>query len=260
MGAAAVGAGDAERTGDLTWEGLTAPLLAARLDVPQVALFADVGSTMDVAHRLAAEGAPAGSIVLADRQHAGRGRAGRTWTSPAGQGIWLTRLERPSDSSAAELWSVRVGLRLARALDAYSDRSVGVKWPNDLYLDGRKLGGILIEARWHDRQLLWVAVGVGINVRPPVGIPSATGLRPGTTRLEVLAALTRGLEGATALGPSLTDDERDECVARDVARGRLCVEPAKGRVVGIGPAGELLIETLHGVRAYRSGSLVFEDE
>src|SRR4051812_42306663 len=107
----------------------------------------EVGSTLDVAHELAANGAEAGTLIVANAQTAGRGRMGRTWRSEPGAGLWITLIERPGDASALEVLSLRVGLALAPALDAFTDATVQLKWPNDLYLRGRKLGGILIEAR-----------------------------------------------------------------------------------------------------------------
>ena len=89
----------------VAYDGCSADDLAARLGVPGVAMFDDVGSTLDVAHALAADGAPAGTVVLADAQSAGRGRHGRRWRSERGAGIWLTILERPSESKALEVLS-----------------------------------------------------------------------------------------------------------------------------------------------------------
>ena len=123
---------------------------------------------MDVAHALAAEGAPAGTVVLADHQSAGRGRGGRAWLSEAGAGIWLTLIERPQDVRADRGAGCSAsGCDAALALDRYAGGLVGLKWPNDLYLGGRKLAGVLIEARWQDGAPTWVAIGIGINVRVP---------------------------------------------------------------------------------------------
>ena len=72
---------------------------------------------MDVANALAADGAPAGTMVLADAQLAGRGRAGRRWESKAGDGIWMTLVERLNDLEALDVLSLRIGIRVARALD-----------------------------------------------------------------------------------------------------------------------------------------------
>jgi BirA family transcriptional regulator, biotin operon repressor / biotin---[acetyl-CoA-carboxylase] ligase len=213
---------------------------------------------MDPAHLLATEGAPAGTLIIADHQTAGRGRAGHTWISPPGSGIWMTLIERPTDSAALELLSIRSGIHSARALDPYTDRPVGIKWPNDLYIGGRKLAGILTEARWQEQQLLWVAVGIGINVRPPAMVTASVGLGPTVDRLAVLGAVVAALRAAARLVGMLNKEEMRECKARDVARGRVCSEPAAGRVVGIGARGELRVRTADGLRAFRTGSLVLD--
>ena len=147
--------------------------LVRLLCVPRVAVYGETASTMDVAHVLAAAGAPAGTIVLADRQTAGRGRGGRAWLSEAGAGIWLTLIERPEDGRAIEVLALRVGLYAARILDHYAGSPVGLKWPNDLLLGKRKLAGVLIEARWQDGALQWVAIGLGVNVRAPLSMAAA---------------------------------------------------------------------------------------
>ena len=115
------------------YDGLSAPAIAARLGVPSLLLFDAVGSTLDVAHRVAPT-APSGTLVLADEQTAGRGRYGRRWDSRPGAGIWLTIIERPTDARALDVLSLRCGLYAAEALDAVAGVRVGLKWPNDLYL------------------------------------------------------------------------------------------------------------------------------
>ncbi|HET7373563.1 MAG TPA: hypothetical protein VFJ20_09255, partial [Gemmatimonadaceae bacterium] len=95
------------------YDNWSADALAEALALPRVALFDSVTSTLDVAHALAARGAPDGTLVLADAQSAGRGRFGRTWTSERGAGVWLTLIERPRDATALEVLSVRVGTALA---------------------------------------------------------------------------------------------------------------------------------------------------
>lgn len=239
------------------YDGLTAGALAERLGVPDIALFSEVGSTMDEAHRLAAGGVSAGTLVLADRQTAGRGRNGRRWSSPQ-RGIWLTLIERPPSPAAVEVLSLRIGLGAARALDAHTAEPVRLKWPNDLYVDERKLAGTLVEARWRGDSPDWVAVGLGINVEPPADVPAAAALEPGSTRVGVLADLLPELRAAAALDGPLTSAELEEYAARDLARARRCVEPLRGTVLGVAPTGELLVELADSVARVRVGSLVLE--
>ena len=229
------------------------------LELPRVELLESTTSTLDVAHRLAARGAPAGTLVIANEQTAGRGRGGKSWQSSPGAGLWLTLIERPSESSGLGVLSLRVGLAAAEALDRFAPEPIRLKWPNDLYIDQGKLGGILVEARWREQAVEWVAIGLGVNVIAPKNIETAAGLEPGTDRLEVLGELVPAvLAVARATGP-LEADEMEEFDARDLARGRRCVEPAIGRVAGITPTGELLVALADSVAPFRSGSLVFED-
>ena len=243
------------------YDGLDADLLRARIGVPSVELHASVASTLDAAHEAAARGAPAGTLVLADRQTAGRGRGGKRWASHAGAGVWLTIVERPRDPSALELLSLRLGLRAAPVLDRWSAAPVRLKWPNDLYVGAGKLAGVLVEARWRDDRVEWVAVGVGINVLPPDDVPNSGGLRPGTSRVELLAELVPALRAAAFAAGPLSDAESEAFAARDMARGRRCVEPAVGVVRGVDARGALLVERDDGsVVGARTGSLVFAED
>src|SRR3954468_708598 len=123
-------------------------MLSELLKVPRVEVLETTTSTLDVAHRLAAEGAPAGTLILADEQTAGRGRDGKSWQSLPGAGLWLTLIERPEDSSGRGVLSLRIGLAAAEPLDRFAAEPIRLKWPNDLFVDGEKLAGILVEARW----------------------------------------------------------------------------------------------------------------
>lgn len=243
---------------DYRFDGLTADDLADALDLPRVELLESTTSTLDSAHALAAAGCPEGTLVIADHQTAGRGRSGARWTSPAARGIWLTLVERPLDVSGLEVLALRVGLRCARALDRFAPEPVRVKWPNDLYVERRKLAGILVEARWREGRLEWVAIGVGVNVVAPPEVPTAAALDAGTVRLEVLAELVPAIRSAAICAGHLRPIELIEWDARDMARGRPCTEPARGIVEGVSPGGELLVALADSVARFRSGSLVLD--
>lgn len=240
-------------------DGHDAAALARRLDLPRVAWHTSLPSTMDEAHALAERGAPAGTLVLADEQTAGRGRGGKAWASAPGAGLWCTLLERPLDAEAVEALSLRVGVRLARVLDRFAPAPVQLKWPNDLMLPAGKLGGILVEARWREGRVEWVAIGIGINLVVPA-VPNASALRPGTTREAVLGELVPAVRAGAASRGGLSPAELAEYAARDWARGRAVRAPDRGTVAGISPAGAVLIETSRGTMACASGSLVFEEE
>jgi BirA family biotin operon repressor/biotin-[acetyl-CoA-carboxylase] ligase len=116
---------------------------------------------------------------------------------------------------------------------------VRLKWPNDLYCEGGKLAGILIEARWREQRLDWVAIGMGINVRLPEEMPGAAALRAVDSRANVLAELVPALRAAAAARGPLSERELMAYAERDLARGSLLVRT---------PAGDV---------ACRAGSLVF---
>jgi biotin-(acetyl-CoA carboxylase) ligase len=105
----------------------------------------------------------------------------------------------------------------------------------------------------------WVAIGLGVNVSAPKEVENAAGLEPGTDRLDVLGELVPALRVAAQAHGALDAREREEFNARDMARGKACVQPAIGRVAGITPTGELLIALADSVVPFRSGSLVLRD-
>jgi biotin-[acetyl-CoA-carboxylase] ligase BirA-like protein len=207
-----------------------------------------VGSTQDVAHDLAANGAPHGATVAARVQTAGRGTRRRQWISSEG-GLWLSVVCRPREIAAIEAVSLRVGLGLATLLERWLPQNarVAIKWPNDLYLDDRKAGGVLAEARWQGEALGWLVVGVGINVRnalPMVEAPLATRLadfgvhRPADELAPLVAA---AVSEAARSGAPLTPQEIRVFEARDWLRGRRVTLPHCGVAVGINETGKLRI-------------------
>ncbi|HEY3114489.1 MAG TPA: biotin--[acetyl-CoA-carboxylase] ligase [Gemmatimonadaceae bacterium] len=243
----------------MRFDGATQEFIEKLLDLPRVELLESTTSTLDVAHHLAARGAPAGTLVLANEQTAGRGRGGKTWQSSPGAGLWLTLIERPAESSGLAVLSLRTGLAAAEALDRFASEPIRLKWPNDLYADQGKVAGVLVEARWREQAVEWVAIGLGVNVQAPEGIDAAAGLEPGTERLDVLSELIPAIRTAAGASGPLRPEELEEFNARDLARGRTCIEPARGRVAGITPEGELLVTLADSVTPFRSGSLVLEN-
>lgn len=241
------------------YAGASAVTIVARCGVPRVELYDDVASTLDIAHVLAREGAPEGTLILAERQTAGRGRSGRAWASDEGAGIWMTLIERPRDDAALEVLSLRIGLAAARALEAFTSGELRMKWPNDLMLDDGKLAGILIESRWRDERVDWVAIGLGINCRVPREIPHARALREGVSRIDVLAELVPAIRAVASRTGALGDAELHDFERRDWARGKRCSAPVAGVVRGIDARGGLLVRTHGGDVTARSGSLELEE-
>lgn len=125
--------------------------------------FEDVTSTQDIARGLAAQGVADGTVVVAERQHAGRGRMGREFVCPQG-GIWSTVLLRGSvPARVAPLVSLAAGVAVARAVDDVLGVQTCLKWPNDVTIGGRKVAGILTEALAEEQVIHYLLVGAGIN-------------------------------------------------------------------------------------------------
>lgn len=214
---------------------------------------------MDLAHAAAAAGADAGTTVVADVQTAGRGRGGRRWVSDARTGVWATVVERPTDLAAVAVLSLRVGLALAAALEPLrttASTPIVLKWPNDLLVGGRKLAGVLVEARWREGAPEWVAVGVGVNCAVPPDYPDAAALGAGVRRADVLAAVVASVRAAAAARGGLGADELARYAARDAVRGRAVVDPVAGVAAGVDAAGALLVRTPDGaLRAVPTASV-----
>lgn len=172
----------------------------------------------------------------------------------------MTLIERPTDESAIEVLSIRVGMAAAKALDRFVSEPIRLKWPNDLFSGGKKVAGVLVEARWRDGKPEWAAIGLGVNVVAPPDIPDATGLEPGTSRLEVLEELVSSVRHVSGADSSLTMTELAEYGSRDIALGHECIEPAHGTVKGITQRGELMVALADSIATYRSGSLKMESE
>jgi birA, biotin-[acetyl-CoA-carboxylase] ligase region len=247
----------AEARESTTYDGEAVATLASRWSLPAVHAFAEVGSTLDVAHTIAPS-SDSGTLVIADEQTAGRGRHGRRWTSSAGAGVWLTIIERPTDARALDVLAIRCGLYAAEALDDLARTTVGVKWPNDLFVGNRKLAGILIETRWRGTAPEWVAIGFGLNVITP-DLDTAAGLPHGVSRIMALDRVIPALRRAASASRHLGDAELTSWRARDVAIGLRVTAPSEGVVESITPTGEILIRTSAGVTAHRSGSLNFAE-
>ena len=228
---------------------------------PRLYRYGSVVSTMDLLHHLAAEGAPAGSAVLAEEQEAGRGSRGRSWDSGPG-GLWLSYLLRPA-KAGTDLLGLRVGLAAAESLERLgAGETVAIKWPNDLMLAGRKLGGILCEARWVGDAPAWVAVGIGINVRNriPAGLAdtaaSLAEVLPGVEPDAVLEVLLPALGGIDGMEPVLTPAELARLAGRDWLLGRGLGHPIEGLAEGIASDGALRIRRNDGALAIlRAGSV-----
>lgn len=222
-------------------------------------LYDSLDSSNLTAKQLALQGAPHGTLVLASRQQAGRGRLGRRFESPAGKGVYLSLLLRPA-LSAADAQTVTIGaaVAVARAVEALCGLKLGIKWVNDLYYQGKKVCGILTEAGtdMESGQLEWLVVGIGLNLTtspsdwPPELARIAGSLYPGgpapVGRAALAGAIAREL---LALCPAF--DCLDEYRARCFVPGHwvtVCTgaETYPARALFIDDGGRLVVERENG--------------
>ena len=197
-------------------------------------------STNERAKKLAAAGAPHGTLVTADEQSAGRGRQGRVWTAPAGSAVLMSLVLRELD----EFLPITAAVAICEALPAEAT----IKWPNDVWIERRKLAGILVEGRPQEG---WAVLGVGLNVTtesfPAELAETATSLKLAgieTTPTQVLARLLPSLDAwlgapADAVLPAWRD--------RDALNGeRVRWTGGEGVAAGIDDSGSLLVDTRDG--------------
>ena len=208
--------------------------------------FAVVGSTQDLAHELAERGAPVGTVVVGGHQRKGRGTRGRAWDSGPG-GLWLSLILRPP-ARTTEALSVRIGLELAEALsEQVTPERVDLKWPNDLIARDRKLGGILVEARWSGPEPTWVVVGVGLNVSNETRDALAdtairlADLTPKPVLASVESVVLDAVGRAAACGGPLSPAELARFARHDWLRGRAVAAPVAGVASGLSEDGRLLV-------------------
>jgi BirA family transcriptional regulator, biotin operon repressor / biotin---[acetyl-CoA-carboxylase] ligase len=238
--------------------------------------FQETGSTNDVAARLAEAGAGHGTLVVAGRQTAGRGRLGRQWFSPAGAGLYVSLISRSTE--AAPLLTIAGGVAVAQGVTHATGLPVQIKWPNDVVVSRsagspprwRKLAGILAEASSGERGLIAVVLGFGINMRPSAYPPAiadrATSLESELGRPvesgPVLAAILVALAAALR---AIENGRRDRVLA-DWRAGAPALEGSAvefecegarrgGTAVGIADDGALLVRTAAGVERVISGEV-----
>ncbi|WP_025026797.1 biotin--[acetyl-CoA-carboxylase] ligase [Caldalkalibacillus mannanilyticus] len=141
------------------------PKLSTKWLGHELHVYKEVESTQLIAQKLAREGAPSGTIVIADTQLAGKGRLGRKWYSPPGTGAWLSLILRPEIPvpSAPQL-TLLAAVAILKGIRKVTPLEAGIKWPNDVLINGKKVAGILTELSAEADQINHVIVGVGINV------------------------------------------------------------------------------------------------
>lgn len=250
------------------WCGLPTESWRVRWGLPELHIFASVTSTNDVARELAERGAPHGTSVLADVQTRGRGRRGRGWAAAPGQSLLLSIVLRPRGKAAENVLPLRLGMAAARAIEHIAPVTVGIKWPNDLMIDGRKAGGVLCEGALEGGTALFVVAGIGINVHqrdddwPPELAGLATSVeaaaRSTVAMPELAGGVTAEVLAATGKGAGpLHPAELRELEDRDVLRGRAVAVDGHGTgmAIGVDATGALLVRDGEKVTSLVAGTV-----
>lgn len=180
----------------------------------QVLVYERTASTNDIVEKLALDGAAEGVVVFAESQTRGRGRMGRSWASPRGKGLWFSVLLRPKlPMSLLARLTIAASVAIARAIREQARLAAEIKWPNDIFIAGRKCAGILAEARAEMDAIKFVILGIGLDVNcedgdfPSEVSPVATSLkmelakqeREPVLRGDLAVALLRELDRACRL-------------------------------------------------------------
>jgi BirA family transcriptional regulator, biotin operon repressor / biotin---[acetyl-CoA-carboxylase] ligase len=231
-----------------------------------------IDSTNSHLMREAAVGAPSGTLCLAERQSAGRGRMGRTWVSPFGNNLYLSLLWRyPFGLAGMTGLSLAAGAAVADALRGAGATDIALKWPNDILWRRRKLAGLLLEVAGEAQGPAHVVVGVGINThlnprdaaaidRPWIDLDQVLGA--GTYSRNVLAATVADALGwaleryaREGLAPFLADWERYDLYRGEQVEIRWGADVVRGIHLGLDAHGALRLDTDQGIQTFHAGEV-----
>ena len=248
------------------WEGRPVEEWARLWDVPLLEAYDELPSTNDHLRVLAEAGAAHFTVVIADAQTAGKGRGGKHWESPSGMGLWISFLVRIDSEVPPILVPIRVGWAATHALERLCPSlRPGIKWPNDIEVEGRKLGGILCEGAGPGA----VVVGVGLNLHQGIedfdpGLKGRAASMEmagccGVSRCKVAGELLSAARSLVDPPPPLLDERlRQEVRDRDILTGRAVRTEVgvSGQAIGIGADGALLVEVEGRVQEIRAGGVM----
>jgi len=242
---------------------LSSQLAGVKVIGSTIQVFEETGSTNDLVDRRARDGAREGLVVFAESQSRGRGRLGRSWSSPARKGLWFSVLLRPgmAPQTVPQL-TVFAAASLARGVRNVTGLAIQIKWPNDLEIQGRKCAGILTELSAEADRVRYVVLGIGLDVNqapddwPAALRGSATSLRIETGRtwnrpelaVEVLRQLdTSYVRLIAGEFEEIADEWESACgtLGKSVSI-RIGDRRVRGRAESLDSDGALLIRTEHG--------------
>ena len=243
---------------------LTCTYLKDPADCPELVFLSTIDSTNDHASRLLANDYEAPFIVISNEQTLGRGRMGRSWHSPPSSNLYMSFGSRPYvRPDRMQLFTLWMGVYVARHLSDQLDLEIGVKWPNDLYVGGKKLGGMLTEARTDADSLRELVFGIGLNVNethkdwPKDLTQTATSLRELTGEEQDLNSIAALLIEAIYTGyqaflaGNIRTTFEDMWPEFDILKGQLIeAESRSGRLQGVAQGlddrGSLILKTAQG--------------
>jgi len=257
---------------DLLLPEILRPLLRSTIFDDHIHHFYKIGSTNTAAMAAAGDGAPEGSVFLAEEQTAGRGRGANSWQSPQSTGIYCSVILRPAlPPSEVLVLSLAAGLAVQSAIQQVDSRvTADLKWPNDLLIGGKKVCGILTEMNAEATRVRYIVVGIGINVNQasfPKDLP-ATSLRLVTggesSRVDLAAALLKSLH--REYRQLLEDPGARESILRRFAENSSWVQGKavrieengaafEGTTEGLDPRGFLQVRTAKGMQTVLSGTV-----
>ncbi len=207
----------------------------------RLVFYESTGSTNPDAKRLAEEGAPHGTTVAADRQTAGRGRRGRSWESPAGSSVYFTIVVRPSFApDKASMITLVMALSVAEAIHGMTGLDAGIKWPNDIVVNGKKVVGILTEMsmtpEMNEIQFLVAGVGVNVNQESAEAFPEE--IRKTATSLKIESG--QRFDRAELLAQILSRFENNYETFEETLTLNALKERYEARLIGKGAAVRVL--------------------
>lgn len=224
--------------------------------------YASVTSTNDIARELAESGAGEGTVVVAEEQTSGRGRLGRSWASPKGEGLYHSIILRPNiPPSDAPVLNLVIAVTLAELVSEQFQLTVDIKWPNDVLIGERKFAGIMAEGEFKKESIDYVITGIGVNLNhtsfPSDITEKATSIKLETGQTSDLDAFRQGLYRKldarydTFLDQGSSQIVRRWCELSSYAEGKSVKVITSDRTItgltrGLTPNGALLVETSTG--------------
>ena len=238
----------------------------------EILYFDSIDSTNTKAQELAEKGYPSGTLVVADKQIAGKGRRGRNWESPSGCGIFMTLMLKPDiNPNNASMLTLVSALAVAKALADITGKDAKIKWPNDIVIDGRKVCGILTEMSAQFDYINNIIIGIGINVNnssfPEEISATASSLRllsggKKYRRAEIIEKIMEYFEKYYSIFLETEDlsalvNEYDAMLVNMKKQVKVLdpKEPFEGKAMGITKTGELIVDTWESRKLVSSGEV-----